>query len=351
MTLKYGFNEMDQGGAKAGILGDYSLSDVEKQKLLRRFGEIAIPLLKTRYYITGTDINTTRANIFDMLDHCRIRIPSRRRSKGKKSGYFSALSVMVSTEAAASQKELNLRDCTLAIEGFGAVGSSYAKLMHENWGARILAISTIKGAIYNEDGLDVGLLLELKKKYGDDLINHYSSAERIDHKMLFELEVDILSPCAGSFSIDDSIASKIKASIVCPGANQPVTSAAEKILFEREIISIPAFISNGGGVLGNKMEMTCVSDNFIKEFMRKRNIPQILRFIEKSNQLQIPMFRIAEEEALLKFQKMKSGDKGKFLQKLFYGFSKRIVNTGLLPEFVLRQVGMRYYNRLINRGQ
>ena len=166
----------------------------------------------------------------------------------------------------------------------------------------------------------------MKNKYGDDLISYYNDAERIDNDRLLELKVDILSPCARTSSIDDSNASKINASMVCPGANLPVTSSAEKTLFDRQIISIPAFIANSGGVLGNKMEMTCVTDDFIKNFIRKRNIPKILRLIEKSNQLQVPMFKIAEEEAMISFRKMKTIDEEKIFKK---SVNSAFIGTGL----------------------
>jgi glutamate dehydrogenase (NAD(P)+) len=347
MTLKYSFSEMEQGGAKAGIVADYNIKGIEKQNLLRRFGEIIAPLLKSKYYITGTDINTSKVEIIDMLDNCGASIPKRRREKGNKSGFFTAMSVMIGSETSASYTKLKLNNCSIAIEGFGAVGSSYAWLMSKKHASKIIAISTLKGALFNKNGLDIDELFQLKDKYGDDLINYYSDAERIENSSLFELKVDIISPCARHFSINESNANKIQASIVCPGANIPVTSGADKILFDRNIISIPAFVSNCGGVIGNRIEMTGLSDNYIENYLRKRNTPRIISLIEKSKELQIPLTQIAEQEAMnnLRLTQLRTQNIG--IKKRLYKLSSQLVNGGFLPELILKKAGAYYFDHTI----
>src|SRR4030042_5283354 len=345
MTLKYGFSELEQGGAKAGIVADYDLPANDKQILLRRFGEIITPLLKSGYYITGMDINTTKDEIIDMLDYCKISVPRKRRRKGNKSGFFTAMSVMVGTEAVASFRKFRLFNSSIAIEGFGAVGSSYAWLMSKKKGAKIVAISTIKGAIYNKNGLDIDKLLQLKEKHKDDLINHYVEADKTTNEMLLELDVDILSPCARHFSINDSNALKIKAPVICPGANIPVTSSAEKTMFNREMISIPSFVNNCGGVIGNKLEMLSVADDIIENLIRKKLTPKIIHLIEKSYDLQIPMCKIAEEEAMKNFHLMQVRNQSHSLKNLYTKLAKKLINTGLIPEFIMREAGEIYFNR------
>ena len=347
MTLKYGFSGMQQGGAKAGIVGDYNLPADKNRSLLRRFGAIITPLLKSRYYIPGTDINTTNSDIIDMLDKAGIAVPARRRKKGNKSGFFTALSVLTGTESAAVYKKMNLNNCTIAIEGFGSVGSSYAWLMAKKKQAKIVAISTINGAIYNKDGLDINKLFLLKEKYGDELVNQYKEAEKIDKTSLFDLKVDILSPCARHFSINHLNAATVQASIVCPGANIPVTSAAEKILFNRGIISIPDFISNCGGVVGSKLEITGVSDNFIENYLRRRNTSRIIKLIEKSYNTEVPMIKIAEEEAMRNFYLMQTKVKNQKIGNSLYNLATKVVNEGFVPEFILKKISTVYFNHTL----
>ncbi|MBN2612162.1 MAG: Glu/Leu/Phe/Val dehydrogenase [Bacteroidales bacterium] len=344
MTLKYGFSHMDQGGAKAGIVADYNLSAGEKEILLRRFGEIISPLLKTGYYITGTDINTSKQEIMDMLDHCRVHLPSGRRNKGNKSGFFTALSVMVASEAAAFYKNLSLTGCSIAIEGFGAVGSAYGWLMAKKHEAKIVAVSSLYGAVYNAKGLDIDMLMKLKDKYRDELVNHYPEAEKISPAALFTLPVDILSPCARHFSINRVNAPDIKAGIVCPGANNPVTPEADEILQKRHIVSIPPFIANCGGVIGNKIEITGLGDDFIENYIRKRNTPKIISLIKKADELQVPLFGIAEQEAMENFKKMQIINEKNFVKRKLVQQAKKIVNSSLLPGFISRKIGGYYFS-------
>ena len=134
MTLKYGFSGMSQGGAKAGIVGDPDMPLERKRALLKRFGELIAPLLKTGYYISGPDMSVSHDDIDVLLAAAGLKVPRGRRKKGKKSGLFTALAVMVAIEAAAAEKKLDLSKARIAIEGFGSVGSALAWLMAHKCG-------------------------------------------------------------------------------------------------------------------------------------------------------------------------------------------------------------------------
>ncbi len=90
MTLKYGFNQMAQGGAKAGIVADRDMPVDEKRRLLYRFGELIAPLLQTGCYNSGPDMNVTATDIEHMLSGAKMRVPAPRKGKGKKSGLYTA---------------------------------------------------------------------------------------------------------------------------------------------------------------------------------------------------------------------------------------------------------------------
>ncbi len=97
--------------------------------------------------------------------------------------------------------ETTLQGKTVAIEGFGAVGSALAMLLTRKKNAKVVAISTSRGAIYNPAGLDIERLLKLRENYGDAVVNVFEDADRIDNEELLILDVDVLSPCARQFAI------------------------------------------------------------------------------------------------------------------------------------------------------
>ncbi|MFC1919413.1 Glu/Leu/Phe/Val dehydrogenase, partial [Chloroflexota bacterium] len=166
-----------------------------------------------------------------------------------RTGYFTSLSVLAATKSAARYVGMELGRCTVAIEGFGKVGSSLANELSKE-GARVVAVSTSEGAIYSEKGLDVGELTRLYKELGSSFIKSYSNADLIEKGQLLELKVDVLSPCAEYHSIDSDKADRIQARVVCSGANIPAMPEAEQILYQKGVLSVPYFAANCGGVLG-----------------------------------------------------------------------------------------------------
>lgn len=351
MTLKYGFNGMAQGGAKAGIVADPEMPTEQKRRILRRWGEITAPLMTSRAYITGTDMNVWQGDIDAVHAAAGFKEPAPRRTKGRKSGLFTAYGVMVVTEAAAAFKGLDLSRCSVAVEGFGAVGSAYAMLMTQRKGARVVAISTTKGAIYNPAGLDVEKLLALKQQLGNSLVEDYDAAERIDPRELLTLDVDLLAPCARIHSIDATNAQRIRAPIVCPGANIPVTRRAAQILFERGVVSVPDFTANWGGVLGNKLEALGVSDDYVEAFFRKKNKHRILDLLSKAEARRKPLVEIAEGYALARFARIKEQAETKSARGYLKGLALRLFNSGVFPEVVYRPLAPAYFDRALGRDE
>lgn len=173
MTLKYGFTGMAMGGAKAGIVADAETPADQKNRLICRFGEMISPLLRSQYYISGPDMSISHSDIHTMMASAGMSVPRPRRDKGHKSGFFTALGVMVAMEAAAESMGKNLSGVSIAIEGFGSVGSSLAWLMATKKRARVVAVSTIHGAVFDPNGLDVDLLLRFKKEAGNRVVSVY----------------------------------------------------------------------------------------------------------------------------------------------------------------------------------
>jgi glutamate dehydrogenase (NAD(P)+) len=141
----------------------------------------------------------------------------------------------------------------VVVQGFGNVGSFSAKFLHEN-GAKVVAIAEANGCLYNPEGLDIPALWEWKEK-GNEL-NKFPGAKSIIIPSIegLELDCDILVPAALEGQITKANAHKIKAKLIAEGANGPVTSDADSILFSKGVLIIPDILCNAGGVVVSYFE-------------------------------------------------------------------------------------------------
>jgi len=237
---------------------------------------------------------------------------------------------------------------TVAIEGFGSVGSALADLLVRRHGMRIVAVSTSKAAIYNPTGLDVQQLIQLRDRLGNDCVTAYERADRIPHEALKLLEVDLFSPCAGQFSITTENAADVQARLVVPGANNPVTTQADRILHERGILSIPYFAANCGGVLGNRVEVLGISEDAIEAFLRRKNRGRIVQLITLSRATRTMMMPIAEAYAMRRFGRVQAAARMDNPQKTLGRLALRTFNAGLIPEAVVRPLGPAYLGRFLS---
>jgi glutamate dehydrogenase (NAD(P)+) len=168
------------------------------------------------------------------------------------SAYFTALTVASAVKAACEVKDLEISTSSVIIEGLGSVGMNLASILGK-WGVKIVGVSTVKGALYDINGLDINRLIELKKQYKDDLIHHYGIEPIEQKELLHEMETDILVPCARTWSINSTNMKKIKSKMIVPGANVPLTEEAEVFLHQKGILCVPDFVCNSGGVFGTSL--------------------------------------------------------------------------------------------------
>ena len=147
-------------------------------------------------------------------------------------------------------KDQNIANPRIAIQGFGNAGMNLARILAEN-GYNIVAVSDSRGGIYNEKGLDIEKVIDIKK---EKKTVQEAEGEKISNKELLELDVDILIPAALDNQITKSNADKVKASVILEVANNPVTPEADKILEERNILVVPDILANAGGVTGSYFE-------------------------------------------------------------------------------------------------
>jgi glutamate dehydrogenase (NAD(P)+) len=154
-------------------------------------------------------------------------------------------------QATAGKQGKRISEYTVAIQGFGNVGSNLAKLLDAE-GAKVVAVSDSRSGVYAPDGLDVGAVLAHKQEHG--MLEGVANAERVTNEELVELPCDILAPCALEQVVTEENASRVKASVICEGANGPVTPAADTILEERGILVLPDVLANAGGVVVSYFE-------------------------------------------------------------------------------------------------
>lgn len=331
MTLKFGLLGIPLGGAKAGIIADPFLPRKRKLEILRAFGRSLSPFLKNGYF-PGSDMGTNDDDIICIMKAASL---ARKSTKNRTSSHtYTSWTVLASVKAAADTLKLNFSNCTVAIQGFGKVGSSVAKAISDT-GAKIVAVSTREGAIYDRHGLDIGKLLKLKDEVGDDLVRTYEKATRIAKDDLLSLEVDILFPCAGSWSINSSNVEKIKSKIICPGANIPLTLDAEANLFERGIICLPDFVTNCGGVLGGYLR-SFLSERRIRNIIDKRFVKMVSSILELSKSKNTSPRRIAQKMAERKFLETKLKFEQRNVRNELFRIGSEVLTRGLVPKTLLR---------------
>jgi glutamate dehydrogenase (NAD(P)+) len=159
--------------------------------------------------------------------------------------------VMIVTREAAKHVGFDINGATVAIQGFGNVGSHLARLLADA-GAVVIAVSDSSGGLYNANGLDVGSVLAHKQETG--ALAGFRGAEAISNEELLTLECDVLAPCALEQVIHAGNAAQVRASLVLEGANGPTTPAADEILEERGVLVLPDVLANAGGVVVSYFE-------------------------------------------------------------------------------------------------
>jgi glutamate dehydrogenase (NAD(P)+) len=345
MTLKHGFVGLPLGGAKAGIVADPEMPLDKKRELLKNFGQALEPFLKTRSYVPGGDLGISSEDIRFMLSSIGLKVRYKHRGlTWKTSGFYTGITVFAAAVAAARYINLDLDRVSVAIEGFGSVGASAAQMFWEK-GIKVVAISTSQGAIYNEAGLDVGELIKLRDQAGNEVVNLFDRGEKIDKSQLAELDVDIFSPCAQSYSITPDIANRLSAKIISPGANAPLTSEAEPILLQRRILAIPDFVANCGGVLGISMKQTGLKEDYIRHFLEHKIGEQAAKVIETAEKERVNPRVYAQRLAEERFLKAKASIEGRNIVAKVLNLALELYRKGAVPYQVITPFASRYFER------
>ncbi len=343
MTLKYGFLGLPQGGAKAGIRCDPEAPLGERRQRLANFGRAIAPLLLNRVYTPHTDMGTNNDDIRYMLNEAGMRI-KRRELRGMQSGYYTALTVFACAKQAMRHLGLHSHECSAAIEGFGKVGSALGSLLAAG-NVHVKAISTSRGAIYNPKGLDIKKLSTLAVEVGSRVVDLYEDAERIDPAVLFQLPVDLICPCARHDSVHAGNADQVVARMICPGANNPVTSEAEHMLSARGILCLPDFVANSGGVLGGTMEFASVAKKQIELFIEYHFSDRIAWLLRESTEQRVLPREIAVPLAMYRFDRVRHNAANPTFFDRFIKVGLELYRRGWVPGRLVAHLARPYFKR------
>jgi glutamate dehydrogenase (NAD(P)+) len=262
MTWKCAVVNIPFGGAKGGVIVDPAkLSFDELRKLTRRYAtEISI-FLGPECDIPAPDVNTNQQIMSWIMDTYSMHkgysvtavVTGKPEVIGGTLGRLSAtgFGVMLTTREALAKSGKAFPDVTVAVQGFGNVGSVTAELMAAK-GARIVAVSDVSGGVHNPRGLDIQAL----KAYVEEnkYIAGFPGGDAITNEELLTVKCDVLAPCAMENQITARNADKIQAWILAEGANGPTTPEADKILEAKGVFIIPDILCNAGGVTASYFE-------------------------------------------------------------------------------------------------
>ncbi len=256
MTWKCAVMDLPFGGAKGGIaVNPKELSDREKEQLTRRFTEELRDVIGPTVDIPAPDMGTDPQTMAWLMDAYSMQegetIPGVVTGKppvvGGSKGRDSApgRSVAIIAREAIDYYEKEIRETSVAIQGYGSVGANAARLLDE-WGANVVALSDVNGGIYDTNGLDTHSIPTHHEE--PEAVMTHDAPETVSNDELLELDVDVLIPAAVGNVLTADNADAVQADLVVEGANGPTTSAASEIFAERGVPVIPDILANAGGV-------------------------------------------------------------------------------------------------------
>jgi glutamate dehydrogenase (NAD(P)+) len=256
MTWKCAVVNIPFGGGKGGVVCDPSkLSVSELERLTRRYTTGIIKTLGPDSDVPAPDVNTNERVMAWVMDTYSMHVghtttavvTGKPVEMGGSLGRREATGrgCMIVSKEALKHLGMEVKGCTVAVQGFGNVGSVAAMLL-EREGCKIVAIGDKDASIYNKDGIDVmDAIAHVQKNRS---LKGYTKGDAITAAELLTLEVDLLLPAALENVITRKNAHDIRAKVVCEGANGPTTAIADGILDEKGIFVIPDILANAGGV-------------------------------------------------------------------------------------------------------
>ena len=261
MTWKTALVDIPFGGAKGGVqCNPRELTSNELNRLTRRFTANIHHILGVNRDIPAPDMGTDSQTMAWMMDafgqiegHSPAIVTGKPIELGGSYGRTAApgRGAVYVLEEVLRHREMAVQGAQVVVQGFGQVGSWIARLLPP-LGFKVVAVSDIRGGVYNPKGLDVEQLLAHQKEAGS--VVRFPGAEPVTNQELLELPCDVLVPAAVERVITQENAPRIKARVVLEAANHPSTPAADDVFNDRGILVIPDVLANAGGVIVSYFE-------------------------------------------------------------------------------------------------
>ncbi|MBM3752158.1 MAG: Glu/Leu/Phe/Val dehydrogenase [Acidimicrobiia bacterium] len=262
MTWKCAVAGVPFGGGKGGIICDPTkMSQRELEALTRRYIAEIADLIGPDKDVPAPDVNTNAQTMAWVMDTysmkigttCTAVVTGKPIEMGGSEGRREATGrgVMISAREAAAHLGFDIKGATVAVQGFGNVGSVSADLLAKI-GAKIVAVTDWRGGVHNPKGLDIPALIEWTAK--NKTVAGFPGADALDPSTIFGLDVDVLIPAALENQITEKNADSIKAKVIVEGANGPTTPAAHQSLHKRGVFVVPDILANAGGVTTSYFE-------------------------------------------------------------------------------------------------
>ena len=293
MTWKCAVVNIPFGGAKGGVICDpLKMSLNELESLTRRYtSEIGI-IIGPEKDIPAPDVNTDAQIMSWMMDTYSMNVgysvpgvvTGKPLDLGGSKGRLHATGrgVAIIVEETLKLIGIKPKQATVAIQGFGNVGSATAKFLND-MGCKIIGITDVSGGVFDEAGININELLKFTSTKTPPFIKGFTGGEfekdvKTANERLFKLKVDVLIPAALESQITSNNASAIRAKVIVEAANGPTTPEAGRILRENNIMVVPDILANAGGVTVSYFEwVQDLQAKFWKEEEIDTNLVDIMR--------------------------------------------------------------------------
>jgi len=245
MTFKNAAAGLPHGGGKAVIFGDSGAAPDQKERWLRSF---ACAIQAVEDFIPGPDMGTNETSMAWIKDEIgrAVGLPLELGGIPLDEIGATGFGLVVAALVVKDFSQIEFDGARIAVQGFGAVGKHAAMGFAEE-GSILVAAADSSGTVYDPGGLDIAALVALKERGGR--LADYTDAEQLPRDAVVELDCDVLIPAARPDAVHAGNVDKVKAKLIIQGANLGVSEEAEKTLHQRNVICIPDFISNAGGVI------------------------------------------------------------------------------------------------------
>jgi len=320
MSLKFAWLNIPRGGAKAGISCSNGLDPGDRLRILKEFGASISDVLQSTEYIPGMDLGVGPAELAAVMSGSGLEIGEPASNPIIDSSLFTALTVHVSIESLLQQRGRQVEDTTFLIEGVGKVGRHLLQLI-DAAGGKVVGVSTIKGALIDQNGIDVGMLLDLGARYGDDLVNHVAGVPVLSPAELCYQRADVFVPGARTHSIAEQDVGKLHCHFIVPIANAVASPVVEDVLHKAGIFFLPGFVSNSGGIFC--WHLAPLSSEARVREVRRGLGAKVSRLVRDAARLEMPIAALARIQAEGNSLRMISVESGNFWQRM-RGLGRRI---------------------------